>query len=241
MKAKPAVVAVALGVLAGSAAWAQELRLEIGGRLGWTFSDGVGGGRVEAEDGNVYDWVAPQDSVSYGAHVGVLVSSNVELGFLWDRQQSKLEKSGTQTVEVDDMAVSNYHAYVSFNMRGGDASVRPYLLGGVGATTYGDFSFTDRGQQRRIESQTRFTTTWGLGMKFYPRRKLGLNLAARWTPTYIWYSASIRGATSNTRGTGWWCQPEAAELSGPRWGCYLAGNGQYSNQLELSAGLTLRF
>ena len=34
---------VAVGVLAGSAAFAQDPRVEISGTAGWTFSDGVGG------------------------------------------------------------------------------------------------------------------------------------------------------------------------------------------------------
>ena len=240
MKGKLAVM-VGLGVLAGSAAWAQDPRFEIGGRLGWTFSDGVSGGRVEGEDGNLYDRVDPQDSLSYGAQIGFFVTPRMEVGLLWDRQDSKLKVSGTRTVEIDDLAVSNYHVYFAFNMCGYDDAVRPYVLGGFGATSYGDISFAAGGQERQIKSQSKFSTTWGLGVKVYLSRNLGLNLGARWTPTYIWYSASVRGGTSNTRGTGWWCQPEFAELAGPRWGCYAAGEGQYSNQFELSGGVSLRF
>ena len=47
-------------------------------------------------------------------------------------------------------------------------------------------------------------------------------LEARWTPTYIKSDAE-----------GWWCDPY--------WGCYVVGNPQYSYQLELSGGITLRF
>jgi hypothetical protein len=32
---------------------------------------------------------------------------------------------------------------------------------------------------------------------------------------------------------GWWCDPY--------WGCYVVSDAQYSNQLELSGGVTLRF
>lgn len=36
-----------------------------------------------------------------------------------------------------------------------------------------------------IDSSTRFSTTWGGGVKVYPGRNVGLKLTARWTPTYI--------------------------------------------------------
>jgi opacity protein-like surface antigen len=234
-------VMVGLGVLAASAAWAQDPIVELGGRLGWTFSDGVGGGRVEADDGNVYDRANLQDSLSFGAQVGFFATPKIELGLLWARQQSTIEVRGTRTVAIDDLPVSNYHFYIAVNLGDHDSTVRPYVLAGAGATAYGDFSYADSGGTRQIDSQTKFSTTWGLGVKFYPNRRLGLNLGARWTPTYIWYSHSIRGGTANTRGTGWWCQPEAREFSGAQWGCYLAGNGEYSNQIELSGGFSLRF
>jgi len=36
-----------------------------------------------------------------------------------------------------------------------------------------------------------------------------------------------------TDSAGYWCDPY--------WGCAVVGNAQFSNQFELSAGLTLRF
>ena len=76
--------------------------------------------------------------------------------------------------------------------------------------------------ERLIKGQTKFSTTWGLGVKLFPARGLGLRLGARWTPTYIKSDA-----------TGWWCDPW--------YGCYVVGKAQYSNQFELSGGLLLRF
>jgi opacity protein-like surface antigen len=215
-------VTAALCVLVGSSAWAQDPRIEIGGRVGWTFSDGVSGDRVEGGDGNLYNRIDPKDSLSYGANVGFYVTPNVELGFLWDRQESKLEVNGTQTIEVADLTISNYHGYVAYNIGDSDAAVRPYVLGGVGATSYGDLSFAALDQQRLIKGQSKFSTTWGAGVKLFPGRSLGLNLGARWTPTYVKSDA-----------TGWWCDPW--------YGCYVVGKAQYSNQFDFSGGITLRF
>jgi len=221
VKSKLAALVV-LGMVAASTAWAQDPRIEIGGRVGWTFSDGVSGDRVEGEDGNLYNRIDPQDSLSYGAQVGFFVTPNFEVGFLWDRQDTKLEVSGTRTVEIGDLTVSNYHGYFAYNLGDADAPVRPYVLGGLGATSYGDLSFTALGQERQIQGKSKFSTTWGLGLKLYPSQNLGLNLAARWTPTYV-----------KTDAAGWWCDPW--------WGCYVVGDSQYSNQFELSGGLNLRF
>jgi opacity protein-like surface antigen len=213
---------VALGVLFASAAQAADPRVTVGGTIGWTLSDGVTSNGILAGDGNLYNSIGPKDSVSYGLNIGFFVSPNVEVGFLWDRQNSKLEVGGTNTVEVSDLKVDNYHGYVAYNFGESDASVRPYVLGGLGATRYSDISFSAAGQTRQIPGQSKFSTTWGAGVKVFPGRSFGLNLGARWTPTYIKSDA-----------TGWWCDPW--------YGCYVTGNAQYANQFELSGGITLRF
>jgi hypothetical protein len=78
------------------------------------------------------------------------------------------------------------------------------------------------GGTREIGGETQFSTTWGLGVKLYPGRSVGLKLGVRWTPTYIKSDAE-----------GWWCDPY--------WGCYVVGDAQYSNQFEFAGGLTIRF
>jgi hypothetical protein len=100
--------------------------------------------------------------------------------------------------------------------------MRPYVLGGAGATQFGSVAASAGGQQRNIRSQTRFSTTWALGVKVFPNERAGLRVEGRWTPTYIKSDAA-----------GWWCDPF--------WGCYVVGSAQYANQFELSGGITLRF
>jgi hypothetical protein len=51
---------------------------------------------------------------------------------------------------------------------------------------------------------------------------VGVRFGVQWTPTYI-----------KTDSEGWWCDPY--------WGCYVVADAQYSNQFELSGGITLRF
>jgi len=52
--------------------------------------------------------------------------------------------------------------------------------------------------------------------------KFGIRLEGRWTPTYI-----------KSDPEGYWCDPY--------WGCYTVADAEYSNQFELSGGITLRF
>jgi opacity protein-like surface antigen len=218
---KVAVMAV-LGVLAGASAWAQDPRVEISGTAGWTFSDGVSGGTVTVPGVGSFDRVDPKDAFSWGARLGLNVTPNVEVGFLFDQQSTQLEVGGTSTFELGDVSLRNYHGYFAYNFGDSDATVRPYILGGVGATQYGSISVSAAGVQRDIDGNTKFSSTWGAGVKLFPSPKFGIRLEGRWTPTYIKSDA-----------VGWWCDPY--------WGCYTVGDAQYANQFELSGGVTLRF
>jgi len=209
-------------VLASTSAWAQDYRVELSGTAGWTFSDGVSGG-AEGMAGSFLR-VDPKDAFSWGARVGFLVSDNVEVGGLFSLQSTSLELGvdGVGAVDVGDQKIYNYHGYIAYNFGDSDAPVRPYFLGGLGATQYGSLA-TSFGAQREIGGNTQFSTTWALGLKLFPNAGgFGLRLEGRWTPTYIKSDAA-----------GWWCDPY--------WGCYTVGDAQYANQWELGGGVTLRF
>ena len=211
---------VAVGVLAGSAAWAQDARVEISGTAGWTFSDGVSGTPEDSELAD-YSRIDPKDAFSWGARIGFLATDNWEVGALFSLQSTTLELGGTSALEVGDLSIYNYHGYFAYNFGDADAPVRPYLLGGLGATQFGSLK-TSVGAQREIDGNTKFSTTWAAGLKLFPSPNFGIRLEARWTPTYIKSDA-----------VGWWCDPY--------WGCYTVGDAQYANQYELGGGITLRF
>jgi len=103
-------------------------------------------------------------------------------------------------------------------MGNSEAKARPYFLDGLGATQFGGID-TAAGS---IGGETKFSTTWALGVKLYPSQSVGIRLEGRWTPTYIKSDAE-----------GYWCDPY--------WGCYTVAEAEYSNQFELSGGITLRF
>jgi opacity protein-like surface antigen len=198
-------------------------QVEVSGNIGYVSSDGVTSDGILAGDGNIYDEVNPVSGLGYHFTLGVMAGEQFEVGFLWGRQQSELEVGGTNTVTVGDMNVDNYHGYFQYNFGDSSSKVRPFVMGGLGATKYGNVDFTRlNGQTATIDSNTRFSTTWGGGVKAYASDHLGFRAAARWTPTYIKSDAA-----------GWWCDPY--------WGCYLVSEAQYSNQFEFTGGIILRF
>lgn len=201
---------------------AQDARVELSASAGWTLSDGVTFNGVIGGDGNVYNEIGPKDSVSFNATIGFHVTPQVEIGFLWARQQSKLEALGTTTREIGDQNIDNYHGYVAYNFGEPDAKARFYVLGGAGATKYGSIAYQVGGFSGETSGETQFSTTWGAGVKLYPGKNFGIKLGARWTPTYI-----------KSDSEGWWCDPY--------WGCYVVSDAQYANQFEFSGGITLRF
>jgi len=202
-------------------AYAQKVEASV--LLGWTFSDGVTGDGVLAGDGNIYDAVDVKDSFSWGLGVGFNATENVEVGFLFGQQLSKLAVEGTATHELGDLTVSTYHPYFAYNFGETDAKVRPYVLFGLGATHYSSVDFTTPGGLTgTTSSETQFSTTIGGGVKAFPSPKVGVRVGVQWTPTYIKSDAA-----------GWWCDPY--------WGCYLASSAQYSNQFQFNGGVTFRF
>jgi hypothetical protein len=201
---------------------AQEPKVEVTGLIGWTFSDGVSGDAVRAGDGNFYDRIDPKDSVSFGFGVGVNVTDNAEVGFLYGNQPSKLLLGGTNERELGDFTVSTYHGYFAYNYGAPSAKVRPFIFGGLGATDFGSVDVVVAGVNRSLGGETQFSTTWGGGVKVFPSPHIGFRGALKFTPTYI-----------KTDPGGTWCDPY--------WGCYVVGNAQYSNQWEFSGGITARF
>ena len=208
------ILAAALAALAGSTAWAQDPRVELSGTAGWTFSDGVNVGSID--DSPIT--VGPKDAFSWGARIGFMVTPNVEIGGLFNLQSTDLEVEGFDLSATVSQKVYNYHGYLAYNFGESDASVRPYVLGGLGATQYGGLD-TAVGT---TSGETQFSTTWAAGLKIFPGRSFGIRLEGRWTPTYI-----------KSDPEGYWCDPY--------WGCYTVAEAEYSNQFELSGGITLRF
>jgi hypothetical protein len=225
MRLKRVVCLVTLAILASTTApvIAQQPRAEVSVLFGWSFSDGVSGDPVVTGDGEIFDRIDPKDSFKWGLMGGALLGDegNAEVGFMWGQQLSKLTAGGTTTREIGDMTISNYHGYFGYNFLESAATVRPYIFGGLGATSFGSVDYQTVNRSGTIGGETQFSTTWGAGAKFYAGN-VGARIGLQWTPTYIKSDAA-----------GWWCDP---------WfGCYLVGDPQYANQFEINGGVLFRF
>jgi outer membrane protein W len=219
---KAVTIAAVLMVVSATSAMAQA-RAQVSIFGGWTFSDGVTGDAVKAADGNTYNGVDVKDSANWGISFGVNATPNVEIGFLFGQQMTTLKVTGTASKDVGDLTINSYFPYLAYNMGDEDAKARPYILLGLGATSYGTVNYTkSNGQTGSTVSNTQFAGTVGAGVRVYPSPKVGVQFGFQWTPTYIKSDA-----------TGMWCDPW--------WGCYVVGDAQYSNQFQLNGGIVFRF
>jgi opacity protein-like surface antigen len=214
---------IAALVMLSSPAWAQTPKVEVTGLIGYTLSDGVSGDPYKAGNGQTYDQVDPKDSMHFGFSVGFFLSPSAEVGFLWRRQPTTLQISGTAVTDLADTNIDGYHGYGAYYFGDPENKVHPYIMGGLGMTHYGGISFTKTsGQTSTISGNSQFSTTWGAGVKVNASPNVGMKFGMQWTPTYIKSDAE-----------GWWCDPW--------WGCYVVGDAQYSNQLEFVGGISFRF
>jgi len=209
-------------IFAAVPAFAQAPKAEVGVTFGWVFSDGVSGNSYLVPGVGTFDRIDPKDSFGWAVDIGVFVGENAEVGFRWGQQLSKLQVDGTSTIDIGDMTVSNYHGTFGYNFGPADAPLRVYVMGGLGATSFGGVDFQTINRSGTLEGHSKFSSTWGAGVKFYGKSKIGGRAGVQFTPTYIKPDAA-----------GWWCDPY--------WGCYLVGNAQYSNQFQLDGGITFKF
>lgn len=199
-------------------------RVEISGWGGYSFSEGINVNPNSA-GGILVSELHPTSGLSYGASFNVAIDDDgaMMVGFLWGQQESNLEikgAGGLGKTEITEMDVRSYHGIFTYNFGDYRDSMRPYVFGGIGATQYspGDI------MQFSVDGETKFSSTWGGGVKFFANDNVGINVGARWTPTYI-----------KSDPAGIWCSPYWTG------GCWQLSDPDYSNQLEFTGGITLRF
>ena len=216
------LIAVALFlVLSSTFGLAQDKKFEFSGLLGYTLSEGVD---VNSQEGDVLgiDRLSPKSAFSYNLGMDYLLNENFSIGFNFGQEKStlKADAQGLKGIDITDMDVNNYHGIFTYNFRDKDQALRPFIFGGLGATSYSP----DPIDGNRVEGGSKFSTTWGGGIKYYTSDHLGFKGGVRWTPTHI--SSDIGGL---------WCSPYWP------WDCYIIQNANYSHQFELNVGVLLRF
>jgi hypothetical protein len=213
----------ALALLAISAVPARAQRIEASIEAGYTFSEGIKASDPVVINGVLYDELAVTSGASWGFTFGVFVTPAVEIEFLYNRQLSEFQAEGPITeLKLSDVNVDNYHFNFVYNW-GEGGRIIPFAFGGLGMTRYdpGERSAEIPGD-RQIDGETRFSSTWGGGIKMYAG-SVGLRVTGRWTPTYI---------KSETEGI--WCDPWYGV-------CWAVADLDYSQQFEFAGGITFRF
>lgn len=190
--------------------------------IGFTWSEGSEF-NTRFVNGIPINTLTPTSGLSWGIQ-GDFRDENWGLGFQFSRQSSALEVGspglGVENQVVTDMRVRNYHAMFT-HIAGREADqLRPYFFGGLGATSY---SF-DPIMGNAVDGESRFSSTFGGGVRFYPSDEFGVRVSGRWTPTYI-----------NSTQEGIWCSPY--------WGggCWVVQNANFSHQFEMGVGVIFRF
>ena len=226
-------ITVGFGVAAlaiASAGTARAQQVEGSVNFGYTFSEGVNASQSQVINGKVYNSLDITSSGSFGFTIGAYIGDQAEIEFLFDRQFSTLQASNpAPAIQLSDMSVDNYHGVFSYNAGDKDSKVRPFIFGGAGATHYSPGAINSSIPlpvppigSGSIPSSTRFSFTWGGGVKVYANPHVGIKAMVRWTPTYI-----------KTDAAGTWCDPW--------YGCWVVGNTDYSNQFEMTGGIVFRF
>jgi opacity protein-like surface antigen len=210
-------------------AQAQEKRGEFGLFLGTTSSSGISSNDVTPADSpKVFVEAKPKNGFTWGADFNYFVNERFEVGALYSIQKSDLQFTvGTTWKNVGEgLDVQNMMGTVTFNTGSFDSKTRVYLLGGLGATRYGNVTLANvNGQNVQIGGKSKFATTWGAGVKFYPSPKVGVKGQVRYTPTNIKDTADE-----------WVCAPYYPVT------CVAGGvNHQYASQWEFTGGVFLRF
>ena len=213
-------------VLATSAAQAQEKRSELGFNLGYTGSEGVNA--TDIVDGARFDAeIKNKSSFSWNFDYGYFVNEKVEIGALFAQQNSELQffaQNGAFITVPENWNVNNIQATVAYNTGTSQSKARFYLLGGLGVTRYTSKDLTlGNGDVFETDGATKFATTWGTGVKFYPAPGFGMKMGVRWTPT------ALGSLTDN-----WLC--------GPFDNCEVVDKDRtWARQLEVAVGALVRF
>ena len=221
--------AAAIVVFGAIRAQAQDQpRVEVSFETGYTASEGIATSSARVINGQVYNDVDIKSGGNFGFTAGFFVTPNAEVEFLWNRQFSQFDISNpAPSVLLADVNVDNFFGNFVYNWGASDAKVRPFALGGLGATHYspGDpqLNATPLAGTRQVDGATKFAWTFGGGVKIYPSQHVGVRLSARWTPTYI-----------KSDSAGIWCDPFYPT-------CWVLSDPDYSNQFAMTGGVTLKF
>jgi len=118
-----------------------------------------------------------------------------------------------------NLKIDQYHVNFLHHYKISDPKALPYVMAGLGATTY----YADHDGQSG--SRSYFSFAIGGGIKYFLTSYFGFRGEARWTPTFVSSSDSS-----------FWCN-----IGGSGANCLINLNSAVQNQLDLTGGVVFRF
>ncbi len=211
--ARRIILAALITVAAATPVTAQRFEAQpfVGVRWGGAFSvdETIPGGFQETE-------INPDAGFAWGATLGLNVTDNFGLEFLWSRQSSAInaEPLNASQIFLFDASISQYQGNMLFNLRDPDSRLRPFFLLGLGATNVDP-------DQEGVDGVVKFSWSLGGGVRTYFSERVGVRAQLRWTPTYVTSEPAL------------FCDVFGF--------CYVVDEADYANQGEFTTGVIFRF
>ena len=119
---------------------------------------------------------------TWGVEAGHFFSDHIGAEISWSQQLGALALGTREgSTELFDMKLGALQGRLVYQFGGREARIKPFVLAGLGATF---LSAED------LESETKLSWTLGGGVKWFPSRRLGARLQARYAPTFLDDSSS---------------------------------------------------
>ncbi|MEO1246373.1 MAG: outer membrane beta-barrel protein [Pseudomonadota bacterium] len=173
------------------------------------------GGQIDAEDNNLD--IELDDSVSAGLLLNWHYRDNTEWEIHYSRQDSRALIRNSTSGETDRIDFDAHTAQLGGTYLFDGETLIPYV-----AMTLGGTYVRTRGDGR--ESDTFFSGSLGLGVRYSPNSRVGLRLEARAYGTLV------------SSGTDIFCESDATGGD-----CAIRLRGDVAGQVETFAGITIRF
>jgi opacity protein-like surface antigen len=207
-------LALAGSLLVSSASLFAQQNLEITGYVGYQINGGVDLSTTR------FHRIDVGNGTNYGVSLGYLIGEHSGVEFQWNQNNADTVAEpigGGPSVKLFSLTQNQYMGNYLFHFKEREATLRPFLLVGLGASSL----TTDRSG---VQGTTRFTFAVGGGAKYHISKHIALRGQLRYSPTYL----------TTTSNGGFWCDPF--------WGgCWVVGNDHYLNAFDMTGGITLRF
>jgi len=164
-------LSVCLVLLASSPANAQQVEVVPLTAIGFTLATDIKRTAPEIDELRI------KTGTTWGGQVGYFFSTHWGADALFTRQETALEV-GTSAGRADlfSMKAAKLHGNLVYQFGSSDARVRPFLFAGLGTTFF---------SARDLKSETKLSSGFGGGLKYFPLSDMGIRLHLRATPTWL--------------------------------------------------------